>query len=195
MNVKAQGLLNAAAWIEQTHGQSALRDVLRACSDEVRDRYTSAIAINWHPMSELVEFLAAADRLLGSSDGKIAEEIGAAGARSNTKGTLVRILFYVGKPEFVMTRVSQIWVRFNDRGSMHVLEFEPRSAVLEVRDVDAPHRLFCAVLTGWTREVLMAMGAVTPVSTHTECRARGDARCVWRIRWTNADNEVAPRKA
>jgi hypothetical protein len=194
VNVKAQGLLNAATWIEETHGQTALRDVLHACSADVRERYTSAIAINWHPLSEFVEFVGAADRLLGNGDGKMAEEIGAAGARANMKGTFVRLLFYVAKPEFLMTRIAQLWVRFNDQGSMHLVEIESRVAILEVRGVDTPHRLFCATLTGWTREVVKAMGGILPLSTHAECRARGDAKCLWRIRWTNSVNDIAARE-
>ena len=90
MNIKAQGLFNAAKWIEKELGQAALRDVLRACSPAVRDRYTTAIVINWHPLEEFVEFLEVAERLLGRGDGKLAEQVGAAGARENLRGAMVR---------------------------------------------------------------------------------------------------------
>ena len=42
MQVKAQGLLNAAKWIEEEYGRDALRDVLHSCSQEVRERYMTA---------------------------------------------------------------------------------------------------------------------------------------------------------
>ena len=183
MNIKAQGLLNAAKWIEETYGQDALRDVIRACSEEVRDRYTSAIAINWHPMGEFVEFLAVADRLVGKNDGRIAELVGEAGARSNLKGTLVRLVFYVGRPEFLLQRVAGLWRQFNDLGSMHLLAFEDQRVAIEVRGVDTPAWLFCCSITGWAREIVRSVGGEHPIAKHTECRARGASRCVWEVRW------------
>jgi len=184
MNVKAQGLLNAATWIEEHYGQPGLRDVLRACSPEVRDRYTSAIAINWHPMSELVEFLAVAERLLGRNDGKLAEEIGAAGAKVNMRGSFARLLFYVAKPEFLMKRIAQLWSQFNDAGSMELISIDDYSSVIEVKGVPDPQWLFCCTLTGWAREVVTAMGGHEARSRHIECRTRGAQRCVWKQTWT-----------
>ncbi|MEO7094473.1 MAG: hypothetical protein ABI175_14555 [Polyangiales bacterium] len=194
MNIKAQGLLNAAKWIEAEFGQGALRDVIRACSVEVRDRYTSAIAINWHPMEEFVEFLEVADRILGRGDGRIAEEIGAAGARKNMKGAMLRLVFYLAKPEFLMKRITQLWRQFNDEGSMDLLHLDDYSSSIEVRGVTNPQFLFCATLTGWSREVAIALGGANPVVRHTECRARGASKCIWQLRWTGASTTQMVQK-
>jgi hypothetical protein len=195
MNVKAQGLLNAATWLEQTYGQAALRDVVRACSPEVRDRYTSAISINWHPMSELVEFLGSAEKLLGTGDGKLAEEIGAAGARMNMRGSFARLLFYIAKPDFLMKRIAQLWSQFNDAGSMELLHIDDFSSSIEVKGVPEPSWLFCCTLTGWAREVVTAMGGQDARSRHIECRARGAKRCVWKQVWQGVSvKEAAARE-
>ncbi len=184
MQVKAQGLLNAAKYVEEAYGQPALRDVLRGCSDALRERYVAAIAIEWHPVEELVEFLYVADRSLGRGDGRIAEEIGASGARANMKGTMTRVAFYVSKPEFLLQRVSGLWRQFNDEGSMALLGVTERSASIEVRDIQRTYPLFCATITGWGREIVAAFGGVAPQARHVECRARGGARCVWDVRWS-----------
>ena len=184
MQIKAQGLLNAAEWIEEQYGQASLRDVIRACGPEVRDRYTSAIAINWHPMAEFVEFLEVADRLLGRGDGRIAEEIGAAGARKNMKGAMLRLAFYLSKPDFLMKRITQLWRQFNDEGSMELLHIDEFSSSIEVKGVTRPQWLFCCTLTGWSREVSNALGGQHPVVKHTDCRARGQSRCIWQLKWT-----------
>jgi hypothetical protein len=42
VNVKAQGLLNAARWLEDEYGRDALGAIVRACSAPVRERYTAA---------------------------------------------------------------------------------------------------------------------------------------------------------
>ena len=100
MQIKAQGLLNAAKFIEAEYGRDALGAVVRACSEPVRDRYISAIAINWHPIEEFLEFVQTADKILGDGKGKLIVEIGAAGARANMKGIAVRIAFYIAQPDF-----------------------------------------------------------------------------------------------
>ena len=146
MNVKAQGLLNAVRFIEDAYGQGALRDVIRACSPAVRERITTAIAIEWHPIEELVELLTVANRALGRNDGKIAEEeIGAAGARANLKGAFVRFALYAAKPELLMQRVAGLWRRFNDEGAMVVLGVDPNAGTvdLEVTGVPRPHWVLC----------------------------------------------------
>jgi hypothetical protein len=182
MNVKAQGLLNAAKWIEEEYGATALTDVIRACPEPVRERYVSAIAINWHPMSELIEFLEAAEKILGRGDGKIAEQIGAAGARANMKGVIIRFAFYVAKPEYLLQRVARLWHQFNDEGEMALLEVTDKLVRVEVAGISTPHWLFCCVLTGWCREVAAAVDMANPHARHVECIARGGKRCIWDVR-------------
>src|SRR5438045_3689078 len=121
MKVKAQGLLNAAKHVEDTFGRDALGEILRECSPAVRETFTSSIAINWHEVEELCEFVEVAEKKVGSARGKLARDIGAAGARANMKGTLLRIAFYLGKPEFLMKRAAGLWRQFNDEGTMELL--------------------------------------------------------------------------
>ena len=189
MQIKAQGLLNAAKWIEAEYGRDTLGEVVRACSPEVRDRYISAIAINWHPVEEFIEFVQTADRMLGRGNGHIAEEIGAAGARANMKGTLVRVAFYISQPEFFFRRVGGLWRQFNDEGQMLVHSLEANTSTVEVSGLKTPNATFCAVLTGWTRQVGLGLGIHNPTVRHVECRARGDARCMWDVRWTGIDRD------
>lgn len=190
MNVKAQGLFNAAKWIEREYGQAALRDVLRACSPAVRERYTSAIVINWHPLEELTEFLEVAEKQLGRGDGRIAEQVGAAGARENLRGAMARAALYLANPEFMMKRVASLWSQFNDEGSMEMIKFEPHEMQLEVKGVGAPHALFCATLTGWMTEVAVHFGWKTASAKHSKCRAKGDSRCLWDVRAALPDAAV-----
>ena len=194
MQIKAQGILNAAEWIQEEHGQAALRDIIRACGPGVRDRYTSAIAINWHPMGEFVEFLEIAERTLGSGDGRIADGVGAAGARKNMKSAILRLAFYLAKPEFLMKRVTQMWRQFNDEGSMELLHLDELSGSIELKGVTSPQWHFCCTLTGWAREMVIALGGEHPVVKHTECRARRHARCVWQLKWTGQVRRGMPSK-
>ena len=182
VNIKAQGLLNAAQFVEARYGTSALHDVLSHCSPLVRERYVSAIAINWHPMEEFAEFLAVAEKQLGRGDGRLAEEIGAAGARSNFRGITLKIAFYLAKPELLMQRGASLWKQFNDEGEMRVLLFTRHACKIEVADVGKPNWLFCCTITGWLREFTDRLGVTPPLATHTQCRARAAPRCIWDVR-------------
>jgi hypothetical protein len=182
VKVKAQGLLNAAKYLEERFGRDKLGQILRACSESTRDTYISSIAINWHPVEELIELIDVAEAQVGGMRGKLAQDIGAAGARANMKSTLLRIAFYWGKPEFLMKRAAGLWRQFNDEGSMHVLHMDKHVIRAEVRDVVKPNYTFCMTINGWTLQTAQALGIPNASSHHTECRARGAARCIYEVR-------------
>ena len=188
MRTKAQGLVSSVKWIEETYGRTALDDVSRACSPEVRARLSSAIAIEWLPIREVVELATHADRILGTGTGKLAESLGEAGARASLRGPILRAVFYLGRPEFLIRKVTSVWRQYNDQGQMHVRAFETNRATFELTDVDESYVIFCALLTGWFRELARATGIVAPGVRHTECRARGEARCMWEIRWAETED-------
>jgi hypothetical protein len=182
MRVKVQGLLNAAKYIEDTYGLQTLGEVVRACGPEVRETYTSSIAINWHPVVELIELVTVAAGVLGRKPTALAQDIGAAGARANMKGTLLRIAFYWGRPEFLMKRAAGLWRQFNDQGSMALLHMDDRSLQVEVSGIVEPNEVFCAIINGWCLETALALGIRDATSHHIECRARGDGRCVYEVK-------------
>jgi hypothetical protein len=193
MNVKAQGLLNAAKYVEDTFGRDALGDVLRRCSPAVRQTYVSSIALNWHPLEELTEFVDVAESLLGNGGGRMAVEIGAAGARANMKGLLLRIALYWGKPEYMMQRVVGAWRQFNDEGMMHLRRMGGSDAVIEVTDIAKPNATLCHILTGWCTEIAIGLGLRLVNTVHTECRTLGDKRCLWEVRGKLDAMGVGPR--
>src|SRR5262249_61532696 len=97
----------------------------------------------------------------------------------NLRGAMLRLVFYLAKPEFLMKRVAQLWRQFNDEGQMLLTHFEDYSSGLEVKGLTKPYWLFCCTLTGWAREVTRAAGGVTPHVKHVERRAPGGQRCLW----------------
>jgi hypothetical protein len=187
VNVKAQALLNAAAYVREKLGEAPLEDVVASCSPDVRERLETAIAVNWHPQRELCDFLEAADRKLGRGDGKFAEEMGAAGARVNMGKWALRLAFFLARPEYMMRRVAGVWSNYNDEGEMIVREFTRGRMTAELVGLTEPNWWLCCSITGWLHEGGLATGLKRVVTTHAECRARGALRCVWQLRWTEKD--------
>jgi hypothetical protein len=181
--VKAQGLIHAAQWLEHTHGREAVARVLTRCSRDVNERYMSAIAIEWHPFEEFMEFLEKTEAEVGIGNGRTARLSGAYSAQQNTRGAVKRSLFYLATPEFLMRRITSLWSQFNDTGAMQLLEFTERKIVIEVSGLTTPHKLLCESVTGWVEVVSDAMGARGSKATHPECRARGDKRCIFVVDW------------
>jgi predicted hydrocarbon binding protein len=187
LRTKAQGLVSTIKWIEATHGRAALDEVLAGCSAPVRARCASVLAIEWVPVAEVVEFVGAADRLLSTGTGKLAEAAGEVGAREGIRSPFLRAAFYLAKPEFLMRRAASVWSQYCDQGEMHAHTFDGRTATFEVTGADETHAIFCALLTGWIREIARATGVANPSVRHAECRARGEDRCFWELRWSAID--------
>ena len=192
MNVKAQGLLNGAAWLREKFGEGGLERVLAACDPRVRQRCATAIALNWIPQEELGEFLAVADRELGTGDGKLAESIGAASARVNLRHLALRLAFFLGRPEFLMRRVAGIWRQYNEEGEMLVREFTGGRMLAELVRMPSPDWFICCSVTGWLHEAGLATGMKGLVASHPECRARRGARCLWELRWESGNPPSVP---
>jgi hypothetical protein len=147
----------------------------------VRETYTSTTAINWHPAREFCEFVDVAEREM-NRPGKLAEEVGAAGARANMKGTLLRIALYWGKPDYLMQRLVGVWRQYNDEGQMELVNVGADHATIEVKGILIPSDTFCRILTGWWVEVAIGLGGQLVTANHSECRARGGNRCIWELR-------------
>ncbi len=182
MNIKLQGLLNAAAYIERELGEDAYQRVLAACDPTVRDQVQSGIAIEWHPMEELVHFLETAQRVLRMGD-ELSRAAGAEGARQNKRGFMKRAAMWLASPQYVMRRATGLWSQFNDTGELVLLDMDEEVLHVEMVDIDTPSWTFCQVITGWADEMMRAVGFVNAKPAHTSCRARGDERCIIEVRY------------
>ena len=183
MNVKLQGLLNAARYVEREYGASAYERTLDRCDPEIRDRIEAGIAIEWHPMEELVEFLEKAQQVVGAGD-ELSRAAGAEGARQNKRGFLKRAAFWLASPQYIMNRAAQLWSQFNDSGELRILEMDEEHLRAELADIDTPSWTFCQVITGWAEEMMRAVGFHDARPQHVSCRARGDERCIILVRYS-----------
>jgi hypothetical protein len=181
--VKAQGLIHAAQWLEQTHGREAVGQVLSGCSREVNVRYMSAIAIEWHPFDEFMEFLEQTEAAVGFGSGQTARDSGAYSAQQSTRSAIKRSLFYLSTPEFLMRRVTSLWSQYNDFGSMHLRDFTDRKVTIDLEGLPKSHPLLCQSLTGWVEVVAEAIGARGSKASHPTCVLRGSPRCTFVIDW------------
>ena len=183
MQIKAQAFLYGTEWVLKTHGERVLSRILASCGPTVRERYMTAIAIEWHEGAELEEFLRVTERHLGAPPGSVAREIGAAGASHNMKGFMRRLGFYAARQDYALARVGAAWRQFNDEGEMTLKIEKEGACVMRVTDADLPGPLFCETLTGWCGVLGEHVGMRSPHVVHEKCRFRGEDCCSWEIRW------------
>ena len=189
MQIKAQGLINGAAWVLETHGSAVLSEILAGCSAGIRERYMTGIAIEWHDGAEFEEFLREAERCLGGPAGLVAREIGAAGARRSMKGMMHRLAFYAARRDYALARVAALWRRFNGDGEMTLEQAGSHGYVMRVSGAQLPGILFCASITGWLSVIAERVGIENPSIIHQLCTTRGDQACTWTVQW-NPDDAV-----
>jgi hypothetical protein len=196
VQVKAQALIHAGAWLEEVHGREAVARTLSRCSRAVNDRYMTAIAIEWHPIAELYEWLEAIEAEVGIGDGGTAYHSGAFSARINTRGVMKRSLFYLSSPEYLLRRITGLWTQYNQGGTMHLRHFDDRKVVIELAGLPAPHRLLCSSITGWVHVTAEAVGARGARVEHAACRARGSSHCLYEVLWNakHAQNDAHTHK-
>jgi predicted hydrocarbon binding protein len=170
-------------WIERTHGPGRLDDVLGGCSEGTRAVVESARTERWVPVGAMIDLAESADRVVGRHDGKVAEQIGESHARAITRGPF-RVVARVANASFLMRRAARVWRQQHDAGAIELLEADDHACELEVQGVPDPQWIFCALLTGWTREVARASSHVDAIVKHTQCRANGATRCLWHVVWS-----------
>jgi hypothetical protein len=182
MNVKLQAILNAARWVEEQHGKNMLARVLARCRAQIRERFETGIAIEWIPMTELMEFYEAVVEIVGAGDRSVLRATGASSARKNLRRPVTRVATWLLSPDLFIQRVSSLWRQYNDAAELVLLDLRPGLCLLEIRGVPVPHWGFCTSLLGWADELALAFGWKNAMVRHPECRAEGDSRCIIEIR-------------
>jgi hypothetical protein len=95
----------------------------------------------------------------------------------------LRLAFFLGRRDFLMRRVAGVWRQYNEQGEMSVRELGGDRMLAELTGVPKPDWFVCCSITGWMHEAGLATGMKRLASRHTECRARGAARCLWELQW------------
>lgn len=183
MKIKLQAMLNGVAALREQYGAEAVEAVLATCDAHVRERCETGIAIEWHDVEEFCQFLNRAERELGRGDQRISEMIGAAGAETHTRSWFKRAAMSLASPEFIFSKVTSSWRRFNDQGNFEMDELVDGRCLLSLSGVDVADPLFCATITGWAGVMAKRVGWNPARVEHIECRGRADDRCVWRTTW------------
>ena len=182
-NVKGASITARLRFVRERHGEDGLRRLLDAVPATTRAALERRVLPQeWVPYDVFVEMGVAADRLFGTGDLAVCQELGRYSAEVNLP-TLYRLFYRLGSPLYIFRRAAQLWGVHYDSGQLAAMEEGPGCARLEILGFERPHRVHCLAVVGWaTRSVELSGGTVLS-AVEERCRARGDETCEMVARW------------
>ncbi len=182
--MKGSALTSRLLWVSLNHGEAGTARLAGASSSALRDIVLrGAVRATWYQFEMFVELNQRIDALFGAGDLALVKELGRYGADANLT-TIYRLFFKVGTVQWILSRASRLWGMHYDAGRMIVRAPGGREVELEIVDYDTPHRTHCVSVEGWIERSVELSGGRDVLLDELDCRARGDARCRMRVRWT-----------
>ena len=182
---KGLTLQNYLAFTRERASEEHFQAVLSRLSPSTREVIgdVALLPMSWVDYGSVVEFLRAADAVLGEGDDALLWQASHANQGSNVNG-VYRALLPLISVSFLVDRASRLWRRYHDTGEMHCVQVDARTIHLELHDYpDLPDGHAPEIEGAFV--ALMEMAHARNVETsHTECVRRGDPQCTWRLHWT-----------
>ena len=163
--------------------QARIRARLSPAFRETLDRGMMPSA--WYPFAFTVEINRALDAVLGRADASLIPKLGRYSAEQVLHG-VYKIFFKLGSPEFIISRVANVWRQYYNSGKARVAwDAVPagKQARLIIEGFEAPARENCLSMLGWIEGMLHMAGARDVRVEETTCRCRGGEACVFTARW------------
>lgn len=182
-HVKGSSIATRVKWVQLNHGQDGIDALRSRAGDELAELLESEIELaTWYPLERFIELNVAIDEQYGTGDLAMVKELGRYAAEANLT-TVFRMFFKVGTVQWILARAARIWGMHYDSGQLLVREFPDEEVELEIVDFGVPSRVHCLSVQGWAEGAARLTGVKDVVLDEVDCRAKGDARCRFRLNW------------
>ncbi|MFN9810476.1 MAG: hypothetical protein ACK6CU_12680 [Deltaproteobacteria bacterium] len=173
-------------WVRDRFGEPAVRHLKNNLSAASRARLDARVQPHdWVPFALYLEVTREMDRLWGKGDLSLAHELGRATADFSLP-TILKIFLRFGAPDHTVRQGAKLWRQFYDSGTPEVRplsDAEGEGCSLTLPDVETPDVAHCGTILGWMERSVELSGAKIRWARETSCRTRGDAACVFELRW------------
>jgi hypothetical protein len=134
------------------------------------------------PVHMLNRFTEEAAKAKGEPVVEFARRAGRAAASEAVKG-IYRFFALVLTPSALLSKASQMWSSLYNRGEMRVDEQTEKGA--RIRILNFPSETAgCSRVIGWIERMAELTGVKLIRVEHSQCFARGDSCCEWRLSWS-----------
>ena len=154
-----------------------------ALPPEIATRFRGPIlATETVPVASLNRLTEEAAKAKGEPVDQFARRAGREAAGDAVKG-IYRFFALVLTPPALLSKASQMWSSLYNRGELKVEDQTANSARIRLADFPSEAAM-CARVTGWIERMAEMTGAKNVRVEQTQCYAKGDRDCEWRIQWT-----------
>lgn len=147
-----------------------------ALDPATRDTLDSALPTEWFPYEKLCELTRLLDRVAGSGDLSLCEEMGRFACDANVPRFL-RAFLRFGKVEFFLNRAAAAWRAHYDTGSMEVVMLDSKKVRLRLLGVPSACHAQCLTVVGFVKRAAELAGTKRVTGGVTACRERGAEVC------------------
>ncbi len=183
MKVKGAVINSRIAFIKKNFGEEGFKMVLEALSKEDREILSGLISsMSWFPFDFALRLDETIFKVLGGSNPKVFEELGAQSARENLSKAHKHFL-EIGDPMKFLEKAPIIYKFYYDTGYRTYEKVSENEAILTTYDSEAYSLADCLTVIGWYREALKMCGAKVVKIVEEECKAKSGKFCRYRIKF------------
>ena len=180
--MKGGALAARTVFVEQHFGDGAWARVLGSLPAEMRSTLGMILPTSWYSFELAKAVDDAIVQVLGRGDRRVFEDIGAASAEKNLKGSH-RHFLERGDPQAFMAKAAVIYGFYYDTGRREYQPTGPDSGIMTTWDAETFSAADCLTVIGWYKRALELCGASGVTMTEETCRATQGPCCRYVVRW------------
>ncbi|HMJ10982.1 MAG TPA: hypothetical protein VK524_06220 [Polyangiaceae bacterium] len=160
----------------RSKGPEVLERFYAALDPGTREMLQGVLPNQWFPYELNCEITRVIDRVAGSGDLSLCEEMGRFACDANVPRFL-RAFLRLGSIEFFLNRAAAAWRAHYDTGSMEVIKLGPKKVRLRLVGIPNECHAQCLSVVGFVKRAGELTGTTIASGSVTACRERGAQEC------------------
>ncbi|MCC6559610.1 MAG: hypothetical protein IT372_42380 [Polyangiaceae bacterium] len=179
---KGIGFVNVRSFVHERFGAPAWQALVASFPEADRVVLGSIVSIGWYDLALYARLIRALEAQHGTGGLKLVHALGRYEAERDLTTIHAWFLRLFG-PHTALDQMGKYWRRFHDTGEWAIERRSDREAVARLEGWGVVDAALCRDLIGYMSRLLELVGGRDVSLDHTRCRARGDARCEFHLRW------------
>ncbi len=182
-NFKGSFLKALKLYVLDRFDEESWQKLVETLPPDDRERVDKPLTISWYDERIRKHLLDTMCNIFASKKPDLMEDFSRFEAERDLN-TTQRLFLRLANPGYAIQKAGQYWRRFMDWGELVIVRHDDKcSATATIKDNENAYDLFCNHMLVYMTRVLELVGAKNVKLVHTHCRNRGDAECVYSLKW------------
>jgi len=184
MRHKGSAFIINREFILENSGAEALANIQAAMTEQDRQELFGKpiLPVSWVDLGALLQFLAAADKIIGTGNGAMVGEGAARSAEKFSKG-FYRLIISLASPEKLINGFPRAWQQLFDEGTVAIEWKSKKNCVVKISEVKQMPALHEIGISASLIRMLSLTGAKNVRFKHERCSTHGDPYCELEFEW------------